>query len=67
MVILVIGKEKKYINTHKSNLISFEVVTMLDNVLVIHVIDEEIKSQRSDLFKVTELPRVFPGLEPKSI
>lgn len=29
--------------------------------------DEEVETQRSDLFKVTELPRVLPGFEAKSI
>lgn len=40
---------------------------MLYNGSVICVIDEEVETQRSDLFKVTELPRVLPGFEAKSI
>lgn len=39
----------------------------LYNVSVSHVMYEKIEIQRNDLFKVTELPRMFSGFEPKSI
>ena len=65
ILIIVIEKEKKYINTCKSNLIALKVLTVSYNVSVTHIIDKEIETQ-SDLFKFTEIQECSKDLTPNT-